>query len=111
MRPQFATERRYVVLKSTRALLNILLAFGILGFACASSGKIVGTIYVIGNEPFTSVAIEDAGGKMYRIAASKELEQRLRGLQGKKVEVEYTKLTPSPEGQTITVRVVKEVHQ
>jgi hypothetical protein len=70
--------------------------------------KLSGTVYVVGNEPFTSVAVECSNGTMYRIKTTKELEKRLRGLQGKKVELEYTKLARSHEGQTITVSVVKE---
>ncbi len=69
----------------------------------------IGSIYVIGNEPFTSLAIEGPEGKMYRISASKKIEQRLRGLQGKKVEVEYSKLSLSAEGYTIIVDSVREI--
>ena len=79
--------------------------------ACASGGTLSGTVYVIGNEPFTSVAVEAPNGTMYRIVTSKELEKRLRTLQGKKVELEYTKLVRAADGPTMTVSVVKEVQQ
>lgn len=79
--------------------------------ACASSGKVVGTIYIMGNEPFTSVALETPEGKVYRVSTTKELEQRLRGLQGRKVELEFTKIARSPEGQTIVVSVVRDLSQ
>ena len=86
--------------------LLILMLTALLG-----SGKLSGTVYVVGNEPFTSMAIECSNGKMYRIKTTKELEKRLRGLQGKKVEVQYTKLVRTADAQTITVSVIKELQQ
>jgi hypothetical protein len=73
--------------------------------------KLSGTVYVVGNEPFTSVAVECSNGKMYRIKTTKELEKRLRTLQGKKVELQYTKLVRAGDTQTITVSVVTELQQ
>lgn len=85
-------------------VVSLLLAF-------VGGGKISGTVYVIGNEPFTSVAVECPNGKMFRITTTKELEKRLRGLQGKKVELQYTKLVRSAQGTTATVTEIKEVQQ
>ena len=94
---------------ATRGIFFIL--FLLLFISCSGSGKLTGMLYVAGNEPFTWVALEAADGTVYKISASKELEKRLRGLQWKKVEVEYTKIADAPEGKAITVNVVKEVAQ
>lgn len=88
---------------------KLMLLFALLG-GCSSSGKIVGTIYVIGNEPFTQVAVEDSAGIIYRIETTKELERQLRGLQGRKVELSYSKLTTTEIGKTIAVGSIKEVN-
>ena len=90
-------------------VLVLLLLF--VAMSCAGSGKVAGSVYIAGNEPFTWVALAAADGTVYKISATKELEQRLRGLQGKKVEEEYTNLTDAPEGKLITVHVVKEVKE
>lgn len=95
----------------TNSRLVLFIALLIVG-GCSSSGKIVGTIYVIGNEPFTQVAVEDSTGTVYRIETTKELEQRLRGLQGRKVELHYTTLRTTEIGKTIAVGSIQEVsHQ
>jgi uncharacterized membrane protein len=93
-------------MKQTR-LLQLLAVVGILG--CSSSGKVVGTIYVIGNEPFTQVAVEDSAGTLYRIETTKELERQLRSMQGRKVELRYSKLTTTEIGKTIAVESIHEI--
>lgn len=95
---------------ATRVLL-VVITFLVVG--CSSSkeagpGKIIGMIQVIGNEPFTSVALQRADGSMYRIATSREIEQRLRAMQGKTVELQYSELSSSPEGFRIVVKELKE---
>ena len=79
--------------------------------ACSSSGKMVGTIHMVGNEPFTSLAIINADGVAYKITATRELREHLNKLQGVKVEVEYSDLKEDVTGKTLTVTVVKEVQQ
>ena len=90
-----------------KKLFLILLLFSL---ACSSSGKLTGKVYVAGNEPFTWVALEAPNGTIYKIVATKELEQKLRSLQWRKVEVEYTKISDAPEGKVLTVNVVKEIN-
>lgn len=91
--------------KKNFRLLMVIVAFA----ACSSSGKIVGTIYVIGNEPFTQVAVEDSTGAVYRIETTDEIERQLRRMQGRKVELQYSKLTTTEIGKTIAVQSMKEV--
>lgn len=90
-------------------LLGVIWLLALAGFAaCSSSGKIVGTIYVIGNEPFTQVAVEDSTGTLYQIETTKELERQLRALQGRTVELRYSKLTTTATGRTIVVASIHE---
>lgn len=88
--------------------LVLFIALLIVG-GCSSSGKIVGTIYVIGNEPFTQVAVEDSTGTVYRIETTKELEMQLRRMQGRIVELSYSKLSTTEVGKTIAVGSIQEV--
>jgi hypothetical protein len=84
-------------------LLRILSLGCVVALACGSSGTIIGTIYVIGNEPFTQVAIQDSTGAIFRIETTKEIEQRLREMQGRKVTLEYSNVTTTEDGKIITV--------
>ncbi|MBI3787720.1 MAG: hypothetical protein HY276_05615 [Ignavibacteriales bacterium] len=95
---------------NSRVLLAVaaLLVAGCTSSKEAVSGKITGVVQVIGNEPFTVVTIQDAAGKVYHISTSREIEQRLRLLQGKKIELQYSELSPSPEGVKIVVKQFKE---
>jgi hypothetical protein len=72
-------------------------------------GTIQGTIYVIGNEPFTSLAVEDPQGKMLRLSASEEVREQLLKLQGRKVEVQYSKIDTTAEGIALSVDKFREL--
>jgi hypothetical protein len=75
----------------------------------ATKGMIQGTIYVIGNEPFTSLAVEVLEGRMYRLSTSTETRYRLLALQGRKVMVEYSRIDTTAEGITLSVDKFKEI--
>ena len=94
---------------NSRVLLAVvaLLVAGCASSKVAGSGKISGVVQVIGNEPFTSVAIQSADGKTYRISTTREIEQRLRLLQGQTIELQYSELSSSPEGVKIVVKEFK----
>jgi hypothetical protein len=92
----------------------VLLTVAIIGVGCtgekeATKGTVQGTVYVIGNEPFTSIAVEDSQGKMLRLSTSKEVQQQLLGLQGRKVEVHYSRIDTTAEGITLSVDKFKEI--
>ena len=72
-------------------------------------GTVQGTVYVIGNEPFTSLAVELPDWKMYRLSTTKEIRQQLLAIQGKKVEVQYSKIDSTAEGLTLSVKAIKEL--
>jgi len=95
------------------AKLIVLLSAALLGVSCAGEkeaikGTVKGTIYVIGNEPFTSLAVESEG-KMYRISASKEIQSTLLKLQGKVIEVGYTRIDSVLGGITLTVTSFRQI--
>jgi hypothetical protein len=86
----------------------------LLGNGCSSHretirGTIQGTVFVVGNEPFTTLAVEVSQGRVYRIATSADIQQRLLALQGKKVEVQYSRVDSTAEGITLHVEGFQEV--
>jgi hypothetical protein len=72
-------------------------------------GTIQGTVFVVGNEPFTTLAVEVSQGKMYRIASSADIRQHLLALQGKKVELQYSSVDTTAEGIMLQVERFQEV--
>lgn len=87
----------------------LLAAPGCAGEKETVKGTVRGTIYVIGNEPFTSLAIQDSLGTMYRISASKEIQDKLLARQGKMVELEYSRIDTNYEGVTLSIKAFKEI--
>jgi hypothetical protein len=68
-------------------------------------GVLVGTVYRIGNEPFTKFGLQTPEGTVYILNCSKEIESELIAEQGKSLRVHYTSSNQSPEGHIL--RVVK----
>jgi hypothetical protein len=80
----------------------------LLALACAAQrGAIEGSVVVVGNEPFTSVAIRTSEGTVYRVSASRALERRLRRAQGMKIIAEYTQIDSTVEGLKMVVTKFK----
>jgi hypothetical protein len=95
-------------------ILPLLVALLLVGFDCkgakeTTKGTVKGTIYVIGNEPFTTLAVEDSSKTMYRISSSKELREKLQKLQGKVVNVAFSKADTTAEGIVLTVHDYTEI--
>jgi hypothetical protein len=69
-----------------------------------------GTIYRIGNEPFTSLALEDSAGLMHPIVEdTSEVYRSLERLQGMKVEIEADTSVGEPRQLSVKrVRVLQE---
>ncbi len=94
-----------------------------LGFAmactlpgCTSSGTratslntATGRVYVIGNEPFTKVALEVSAGTMYVLECAPDMEAMLRRKQGRMVKIHFTKTGRVPEGLSVKVVRTEEV--
>lgn len=84
----FFKEFKWVMrILATAASLVVLL--GIIGAGSMKGEKeeiqVAGRIYVMGNEPFTQVAIQLDDGKVYALTG--ENEKQLRALQGKRLSV------------------------
>ena len=66
-------------------------------------GTLRGVIYVIGNEPFTSLALQDSLGQMHRIHGPKDLENILYQRQGKAVAVTVVGTNQGAEGPVVEI--------
>jgi hypothetical protein len=78
--------------------------------ACSQTGGreeagsiVVGTIQIIGNEPFTRVAIESASGQTYILKCQKEVEDLLRNNQGKLARVHFRDIEHDSRGTAVSV--------
>lgn len=82
----------------------------VLSSACSGTGGnqdsdsiVVGRIQVIGNEPFTRVAIETTSGETFILKCEESLEELLRGNQGKLVRVHFRGTERDPRGTALSV--------
>lgn len=54
------------------------------------TGSLTGILFVTGNEPFTDISLQAVNGRMHVIQRdTSEVYSRLRGLQGKKVRLQF----------------------
>ncbi len=92
-----------------RFLFSIALIAFCVAFSSCSASKgdgtpidIKGRVVVIGNEPFTSVAVEALDGTVYRLEAEAAVLQKLRSIQGKVIQV-VGRLRTEPQGPSVVV--------
>jgi hypothetical protein len=90
----------------------LLVLFGIIGAGSMKGEKeeiqATGRIYVMGNEPFTQVAIQLDGGKVYALTG--EYDKQLRSLQGKRLSVVGKPGGKTPRGaEAIEVKSFREL--
>jgi hypothetical protein len=71
----------------------------------SEQGTMEGTIYSIGNDPFSKLGLKSTDGKMYILKCSKELEKELYTRQGKILKVYFENREQTPEG--LTLKIVK----
>lgn len=81
--------------------VTLLLAIpGIIGAGSLKGGEeeiqVSGRVYVMGNEPFTQVAIQSDDGKVYAIIG--EYDKALRSLQGKRLTITGKLSGKTPRG-------------
>ncbi len=69
--------------------------------------KIAGEIMVVGNEPFTRLAVRTRAGEVYLISCDDKMEQTLLSHQGKIAEVAYNEIDEKRSGKEIKVISVK----
>ncbi len=96
------------ILKLSEAIFCIIM---LVGFeACGHSreseapgvqGTLRGVVYVVGNEPFTYLALQDSAGEMHRIHGTKNLEDALYQRQGKEVVITVVRTEQLREGPVI----------
>ncbi len=82
-----------------------ILLLGTLGAGSMKLGsgevEVTGRVYVMGNEPFTQVAIKLDDGQVYVLLG--EHDKKLRGLQGRRVSVIGTPSEEKPRGANAIV--------
>lgn len=71
--------------------LYFLFIFSLFWGCSSSKGSLEGTICMIGNDPFTEIAIQTDSITVYRIEASKEIKEVLIENQGRQAKIIYTK--------------------
>jgi len=93
-----------------RLLITFVLPVTLLHAGCSSSRtvfrvpqRIVGEIMVVGNEPFTKLAVRADDGKMDLISCNEEIRQLLLSHQGKITELFYDELRREKSGDVINV--------
>ena len=88
-----------------RITLLIIIFQGTLGAGSMKAGseevEIAGRVYVMGNEPFTQVALRLDDSQVYVLLG--EHEKELRGLQGKRLSVVGTPSEDKPRGAKAVV--------
>lgn len=92
-------------------LLSVCVGLSLCGLlSCHTSQNVlkepqtyVGQVYVIGNEPFTQLALKLADGRTYVLEGNKELEASLLRLQGQAVSVTGKIGARKPQGQSLHV--------
>ena len=68
-----------------------------------TAGTMRGVVYVVGNEPFTSLALQDSSGTMHRLRGPKKLEDVLYQRQGKVAVVTVVNTEQHPEGPIVVI--------
>ncbi len=107
----FPDPLRHGPWKVSRILMTALLAMaGLVAWTCASSDDtvgqaktVVGKIQVIGNEPFTSLALETPAGTMYVLHCDADLQKMLLQRQGQSVKIHFKEFEKVPSGQALRV--------
>ncbi|MCX6121028.1 MAG: hypothetical protein NTX44_05370 [Ignavibacteriales bacterium] len=97
-------------------IVILIIFLGLLCGSCSTSqsslpteGVLEGTIFAIGNDPFTKLGLQTTQNQMYVLRCSKEIEKELNTKQGQKMRIQYDTLENTPEG--ITVRVISYERQ
>jgi len=67
--------------------------------ATTQSQTLVGQVFVIGNVPFTRLALKVEGGQTYVLAGTKEIETMLQQHQGQVIQILTTGVEETSEGK------------
>lgn len=74
-------------------------------------GELQGKIFVIGNDPFTRLALALDDHDSVVLLCPPEVEKYLRNHQGESVKVTYEGTSQVPEGQAIRVTAAEKVNE
>jgi hypothetical protein len=92
------------VLKRTMLALIAFVAVSCCGGKTATdeTAALTGTVVIIGNEPFTSPAVQLPDGGILRVICTKETETQLRAIQGKRVRLQVSRLDAAAKEVHVT---------
>ncbi len=100
------TERHTML----RIALLFPLAMSLFIFGCRSTqvslqeeGELQGKVYVLGNDPFTKVALALDDRNSVVLLCQSDVEHYLRSHQGERARVSYKGTSQVPEGQAVQV--------
>lgn len=102
-----------MIIKQKYFLLIVIISALLLTSCCrcgrTADGNIVkGMIVIVGNEPFTKVALKLEDEKVYLLQCDKKLDEELRSKQGKHFAIKY-KESKSEDG--LPILIVEEAEE
>ncbi|HEX2866628.1 MAG TPA: hypothetical protein VHO03_06280 [Ignavibacteriales bacterium] len=93
-------------------ILNALLLITLISFVSCSSSKdsaqgevktLKGRVFVVGNSPFTHMALQTDSTTVYLLDCSQEIQKQLSEHQGNLAEISYKGTVQTPEGKALKV--------
>ena len=84
--------------------LFFIAAFVFITGCSSSKGSLEGTICMIGNEPFTSIAIQVDSVTVYKLDADQDVLKELSMNQGKVAKISYCKVDSSESPKKIKIK-------
>jgi hypothetical protein len=95
--------RKYIVLAVIFFLISLDIRCSVLQ-TVAEDKFVTGEVEVVGNEPFTKIALRINSAEVYYLQCDKETERILLQAQGKKAKIFYNKIDDSQKPNTILVK-------
>ncbi len=74
-------------------------------------GELRGRVYVLGNDPFTRLALALDDRNFVVLLCPPEIERYLRSQQGESVQVTYEGISQVPEGHAVRVTTAERVKE
>ncbi len=102
------------MLARTLVVLMAFVAVSCCGGSNLADGQkaVTGRVVIIGNEPFTSPAVQLPDGGILRVVCAKEMEAQLRAVQGKRVRLDVSRVdTAAKEVHVTQVYVLTDEQQ
>jgi hypothetical protein len=95
------------------SLFLLLASFGCRSTTVPMSeqGELQGKVYLLGNDPFTQLALQLDERNYVVLLCSPEVDKYLRGHQGELAQVSYEGTSQVPEGRAVRVKLAEIVKQ